>query len=53
MLLHFKHNLPPLALLAVLVGAIIHDFQHPGVNNNFLLNTLDPLALDYNGISVE
>ncbi|KXS20315.1 HD-domain/PDEase-like protein [Gonapodya prolifera JEL478] len=34
--------------LAGLIGAIIHDFDHPGVNNAFLINTSAPLALRYN-----
>ncbi|KAJ3337594.1 High affinity cAMP-specific 3',5'-cyclic phosphodiesterase 7A [Gonapodya sp. JEL0774] len=33
---------------AGLVAAIIHDFDHPGVNNAFLINTSAPLALRYN-----
>ncbi|KAI9338397.1 hypothetical protein DFJ73DRAFT_620658, partial [Zopfochytrium polystomum] len=30
----------------------ISDFNHPGLNNNFLMNTLDPRAILYNDRSV-
>jgi len=36
----------------VLVAAIIHDYRHPGVNNNFLVKTSHALALRYNDESV-
>lgn len=50
--LNMKQELPPLALFALLISAIIHDFRHPGVNNHFLYRILDPLAIQFNGISV-
>jgi hypothetical protein len=37
---------------SVLVSAIIHDFRHPGVSNNFLVKTSHPIALRYNDESV-
>lgn len=36
---------------ALLIASIIHDFKHPGINNGFLINSCDMLALTYNGIS--
>ncbi len=30
----------------------MHDFEHPGRNNQFLISTKDPLALLYNDVSV-
>lgn len=35
----------PLHLLAVLLAAIIHDADHPGVNNDFLVKSRHPIAL--------
>ena len=34
------------------MGAMIHDYAHPGVNNNFLIKIEHPLALRYNDKSV-
>lgn len=42
----------PLEIFASLFSCIIHDFKHPGVNNNFLSNTQDALAVRYNDKSV-
>ena len=38
-------------LLACYLAAIIHDYEHRGVNNDFLIKTSDPLALLYNDSS--
>ncbi|KAJ1512083.1 High affinity cAMP-specific 3',5'-cyclic phosphodiesterase 7A [Coelomomyces lativittatus] len=57
--LHFylicKKILPHLPLddiFASLIAAIIHDYQHPGFNNVFLVATSDRLALMYNDQAV-
>ena len=36
-----------LELFALFVAALCHDLQHPGVTNQFLIATDDPLALRY------
>ena len=38
-------------LLTAFLSAIIHDYDHRGVNNDFLVRTADPLALMYNDTS--
>lgn len=39
-------------MLSLYVAAAIHDFDHPGVNNNFLIATGDKRAMFYNDKSV-
>lgn len=38
----------PLDEIAALIAAIIHDIDHPGFTNAFLINSRSPLALLYN-----
>ena len=38
--------------MSLIVAAICHDMDHPGVNNAYLTHTLDPLAIKYNDSSV-
>jgi len=44
--------LSPLQVAAQLIAALVHDTDHPGVMNPFLVNTRHPLAVLYNGKSV-
>jgi len=37
---------------ALLISAIGHDLNHPGVTNAYLVNSKHSLALRYNDISV-
>ena len=41
-----------LDIMAALLSSIIHDFQHPGVNNEFLVKKKHNKAVRYNDISV-
>jgi len=43
--------LTKLELFACIFSAIIHDCDHPGCNNNFLIATNHPLAITHNDIS--
>eukprot|EP01107_Rhizomastix_libera_P014968 TRINITY_DN5164_c0_g2_i1.p1 TRINITY_DN5164_c0_g2~~TRINITY_DN5164_c0_g2_i1.p1 ORF type:complete len:623 (-),score=160.51 TRINITY_DN5164_c0_g2_i1:3-1871(-) len=48
----FFNSLLPVEKLAIVVSAACHDFNHPGINNAFLVNVEDPLAIQYNDQSV-
>lgn len=41
-------QLDDLDLCSLLIGGVIHDYDHPGLNNPFLKETIHPLALKYN-----
>jgi hypothetical protein len=41
-----------LDLLSLFFAAAVHDVDHPGLNNNFLVTTDSPLAMMYNNRSV-
>ncbi|RNA15771.1 cGMP-inhibited 3 -5 -cyclic phosphodiesterase A [Brachionus plicatilis] len=45
-------NFTPLELLALYCAAAMHDYEHPGRNNQFLVSINSPLALLYNDRSV-
>jgi len=45
-------NLTALEVMALYTAAAMHDFQHPGRTNSFLVATNSPLALLYNDRSV-
>lgn len=45
-------RLTPLECFALMVAAVGHDMDHPGVGNSYLINSRDPLALTYNDLSV-
>ncbi|GAX73870.1 hypothetical protein CEUSTIGMA_g1320.t1 [Chlamydomonas eustigma] len=38
----------PLSKLAYVIAALVHDVDHAGVNNDFLINSRDPLAIVHN-----
>ena len=51
-LIHEIAKLDNSMICAVILSCICHDFKHPGVNNNYLIETNSNIALTYNDISV-
>ena len=45
-------DMTQLEMFSLLVAALVHDMDHPGVTNAYLIATRDPLALTYNDESV-
>ncbi len=45
-------SLTDIEMVSLLLGAIVHDFKHPGRSNAFLMNSCNELSLLYNDISV-
>lgn len=48
----FDSSLSDLDLFSAVIAAVVHDVDHPGLNNNFLIRTEDQKALVYNDQSV-
>ena len=40
------------SLCALYLSCICHDYKHPGLNNNYLIETKHPIAIKYNDNSV-
>lgn len=36
-------------VFSLIVAAACHDYKHPGVNNVYLTEMRDPIAIQYNG----
>jgi hypothetical protein len=47
-----KLKLDNLEQMSCLVSACLHDFEHPGVNNVFLVSMNDQIAVAHNDVSV-
>ena len=47
-----KIGLNSKSMCALYLSCICHDFKHPGLNNNFLIETKHPIAIKYNDASV-
>jgi len=47
-----KLNLSKISICSLILSCLCHDYKHPGLNNNFLKETKNELALRYNDVSV-
>ncbi|MCQ2818227.1 MAG: 3',5'-cyclic nucleotide phosphodiesterase [archaeon] len=45
-------DLTPYDLTALYIACAVHDFRHPGLNNTYLINSHNKIAIKYNDISV-
>ena len=46
-----KHFTNP-EIIGVIIAALVHDYDHPGVNNKLLITTSHKLAVRYNDLHV-
>lgn len=44
-----KVQLQDLEMVGVMVAAACHDYEHPGFNNAYLVETRDIIAIRHNG----
>ena len=51
-LIHEIAKLDTSMICMVIMSSICHDYKHPGVNNNYLIDTDNEIALNYNDFSV-
>ena len=47
-----KAKMDNIDIFSMILGCAVHDYEHPGYNNVYLVNTGDTLAVRYNDISV-
>ncbi|KNC99177.1 serine/threonine protein kinase [Spizellomyces punctatus DAOM BR117] len=45
-------NFTKMEIFAACIASAVHDVDHPGLNNNFLVQSSHPLAIFYNDMSV-
>ena len=45
-------KLDKMSICALFLSCICHDYKHPGLNNNFLIETNNSIAINYNDISI-
>ena len=51
-LINEKIKLDKSSICALFLSCICHDYKHPGLNNNYLIETNNSIAINYNDISV-
>jgi hypothetical protein len=47
-----KAKLDDIEFASMIIGGACHDHEHPGVNNAFLIENREELAIKYNDVSV-
>ena len=47
-----KLNLSKTSICSLILSCLCHDYKHPGLNNNFLKETKNELAIRYNDVSI-
>jgi hypothetical protein len=47
-----KLNISKTSICSLILSCLCHDYKHPGLNNNFLKETKNELAIRYNDVSI-
>lgn len=47
-----KSQLNTIDIFSVFIANIIHDYEHPGFSNQFVVRTKHPLAIRYSDLTV-
>lgn len=47
-----KAKLDDIEFASMMIGGACHDHEHPGVNNAYLVENRDDIAIKYNDVSV-
>ncbi|KAI8900395.1 hypothetical protein BC833DRAFT_275237 [Globomyces pollinis-pini] len=45
-------NFSPMEIFSICIASAVHDLDHPGINNNFLVQINHPLSVMYNDIAI-
>jgi hypothetical protein len=48
----YASHFTPIEIFSLIIASAVHDLDHPGINNNFLVQVQHPMAIMYNDLAV-